>query len=109
MQKLSKRPKRIGRPPVFEEFGVRNSGMRTSLRTPDLPTPKVKASSAKIGLYESLANSRDKAFLLLTTHKNDPNVLAYYQKVLQHIEAAQDLLSLKLLTPSELKELSSKK
>ena len=83
--------------------------MRTSIRTPDVPTKKIKASSAKIGLYEGLASSRDKAFLLLTTHKNEPNVLAYYQKVLQHIEAAQDLLSLKLLTPSELKELSTRK
>ncbi len=79
--------------------------IRTSTKTPN----KISSGAAKINLYEHLARARDKAFLLLTTHKNDPNTLAYYQTVLKHIEAAQDILSLKLLTTSELKELSAKK
>lgn len=89
-----------------ESFNGRNDRPVTlSKKTPN----KISAGAAKINLYEHLAKARDKAFLLLTTHKNDPNTLAYYQTVLKHIEAAQDILSLKLLTPGELKELSAKK
>lgn len=106
-KKLTRRPQMLSRRESFDSRSFENFSPEPV--TTSKKTSSKSGSAAKIGLYEDLSKSRNKAFLLLTTHKNDTNLLAYYQRVLKHIEAAQDLLSLKLLTPSELKELSAKK